>query len=141
MRGPGTLPPIAVAGNASMRHPFANPQYCRHSLSTDVIARQCDVRDGEHEKARLVRPEPAPRSSSTLPGAQRKAPPASSTRTSPTHFVKHSSRVTLLLSGQDEGVSTPVYTSGSTIDGILATPRSSGLLSLVVRVSARIVWA
>ncbi|OCH92619.1 hypothetical protein OBBRIDRAFT_791067 [Obba rivulosa] len=121
-----------------MRHPFANPQYCRNSVSTDVIARHHEPYPEHGEKAHLVRPELIPRASSTAPGAgvHRKelSLPSQSSRTSPTHFVKHSSRVTLLLSGQEEGISTPVYTSGSTIDGILAIPRSSGLLSLVVRI-------
>lgn len=55
-------------------------------------------------------------------------------KASPGHFVKHSSKVTLLLSGQEENTSEPVYSNGSTIVGILAIPRPSGLLSLEVKV-------
>ncbi|EMD39777.1 hypothetical protein CERSUDRAFT_92265 [Gelatoporia subvermispora B] len=122
-----------------MRHPFANPQYCRNSLSTDVITGHRDPYPTYSEKTCTLRAEPPVRAASTAPGivGPRKelpTPPAPSARTSPTHFVKHSSRVTLLLSGQEEGTAIPIYNSGSTIDGILATPRSSGLLSLVVKI-------
>lgn len=55
-------------------------------------------------------------------------------KVSPGHFVKHSSKVTLLLSGQEENATEPVYTNESTIIGILAIPRPSGLLSLEIKV-------
>ncbi|KAI0784814.1 hypothetical protein C8Q75DRAFT_370701 [Abortiporus biennis] len=59
---------------------------------------------------------------------------------SPGHYVKHSSRFTLLLSGQDDidRKSDPTYYNGNTIDGILAIPRTSGLLSLEIKVEATI---
>ncbi|KAI0648144.1 hypothetical protein C8Q79DRAFT_905770 [Trametes meyenii] len=50
------------------------------------------------------------------------------------HYVKHSSRVTLLLSGQEEGVQMPVYSTGDTIEAILAIARPAGLLALEVKV-------
>ena len=61
--------------------------------------------------------------------------PSWSGKASPGHFVKHSSKVTLLLSGQEENASEPVYSNGDTIVGILAIPRPTGLLSLEVKVS------
>lgn len=48
--------------------------------------------------------------------------------------MKHSSRVTLLLSEQDEGAEVPAYSTGDTIEGVLAIARSSGLLALEVKV-------
>ncbi|EIW59118.1 uncharacterized protein TRAVEDRAFT_122036 [Trametes versicolor FP-101664 SS1] len=55
------------------------------------------------------------------------------------HYVKHSSRVTLLLSEQDEGAEVPAYSTGDTIEGILAIARSSGLLALEVKVEGTIL--
>jgi len=54
--------------------------------------------------------------------------------TSSSHYIKHSNRITMVLSDQDDLSSVPVYTNGSTIDGILAVQKSSGLLSLEVKV-------
>ncbi len=48
--------------------------------------------------------------------------------------MKHSSRVTLLLSEQEEGAEVPSYSTGDTIEGVLAIARSSGLLALEVKV-------
>ena len=50
------------------------------------------------------------------------------------HYVKHSSRITLLLSGQREGAPTPQYSNGDPIEGILAIARPSGILALEVKV-------
>lgn len=72
--------------------------------------------------------------SSAQDGSERRVPSWSG-KASPGHFVKHSSKVTLLLSGQEEHASEPVYSNGSTIVGILAIPRPSGLLTLEVKVS------
>lgn len=109
-----------------MRHPFASVRYSRNSLSSDRLPLSEHATDP------------------TLPAADlhpltqtRFRPPVSShcVRTSPGHFVKHSSKVTLLLSGQEDGLSMPVYRGGSTIDGVIAIPRPSGLLYLDVKVS------
>lgn len=54
------------------------------------------------------------------------------------HFVKHSSNITLLLSGQDENVPDPVYSTGGSIVGLIAVARPSNLLSLEVKVSSAI---
>lgn len=64
--------------------------------------------------------------------------PVPSAVASPGHFVKHSSKATLVLSGQEEGVDQPTYSSGGIIEGILAVPRPSGLLSIEIKVPARI---
>ena len=61
-----------------------------------------------------------------------------SARASPGHYVKHSSKATVLLNGQNDFSSSagpPVYTNGATIEGIVAIPRPSGLLTLEVKVS------
>ncbi|KAI0354875.1 hypothetical protein OH77DRAFT_1404433 [Trametes cingulata] len=50
------------------------------------------------------------------------------------HYVKHSSRVTLLLSGQEEGVDIPAYGTGDTIEGVFAIARPCGLFALEVKV-------
>ncbi|KAI0917449.1 hypothetical protein AcW1_007355 [Taiwanofungus camphoratus] len=112
-----------------MRHPFASVRYSRNSLSSDRLPLSEHATDP------------------TLPAADlhpltqtRFRPPVSShcVRTSPGHFVKHSSKVTLLLSGQEDGLSMPVYRGGSTIDGVIAIPRPSGLLYLDVKVQGLI---
>lgn len=141
---------------SSVRHPFAYTQYVRYSRSTDTFASWLRMTP-ESTDIPPVPPlntikQPAPqairRSQSQPPvprlnldNIRREAlPPADvessvTSRSSPGHFVKHSSRVTLLLSGQDEGVCEPTYTNGATIEGILAVPRPEGLLSLQIKVS------
>ncbi|KAH8085415.1 hypothetical protein BXZ70DRAFT_559721 [Cristinia sonorae] len=58
---------------------------------------------------------------------------------SPGHYVKHTSKVTLLLGGQEEEVADqPMYTCGSAIEGILAVPRPSGLQSIDIKVEGRV---
>ena len=54
------------------------------------------------------------------------------------HYVKHSSKLTLLLSGQREGASVPLYSNGDTIEGILAIARPSGVLALDVKVRSSV---
>ncbi|PSR78191.1 hypothetical protein PHLCEN_2v7523 [Hermanssonia centrifuga] len=134
----------------TIRHPFASIQYVRNSLSTDALT---GWRRGEYQHTvpgeippvpplpPQVRNEPTRRASPRLPHPSSFLRPSlnidvpiMSSRSSPGHFVKHSSKITLLLSGQEEGTKEPEYTSGSTIDGILAVPRPSGLLSLQVLV-------
>ena len=53
------------------------------------------------------------------------------------HFVRHSSKLTLLLSGQRDGACVPSYSSGETIEGVLAIARPSGVLALDVKVRVR----
>lgn len=53
---------------------------------------------------------------------------------SPGHYVKHSSKVTLVLGGQEENGGPPTYSRGSIIEGILAVPRPSGLFSIEMKV-------
>ena len=60
--------------------------------------------------------------------------PGPSAVASPGHFVKHSSKVTLLLGAQEESLGQPTYSSGGVIEGILAVPRPSGLLSIEIKV-------
>ena len=55
----------------------------------------------------------------------------------PSHFVKHTNGITLLLSGQRGDILKPVYSNGDTIVGILAISRPTGLLSLEVKVILR----
>ncbi|KAI0822337.1 hypothetical protein BC628DRAFT_1412439 [Trametes gibbosa] len=50
------------------------------------------------------------------------------------HYVNHTSWVTLLLSGQEEGAEMPAYSTGQTIEGVLAVARSSGVLALDVKI-------
>lgn len=59
--------------------------------------------------------------------------PIPSVVASPGHFVKHSSKVTLMLGGQQDG-GPPMYSSGGVIEGILAVPRPSGLLAIEIKV-------
>ncbi|RDX42624.1 hypothetical protein OH76DRAFT_1410968 [Lentinus brumalis] len=54
------------------------------------------------------------------------------------HYVRHSSRLTLLLSGQREGACMPLYSNGETIEGVLAIARPSGVLALDVKVEGTI---
>lgn len=50
------------------------------------------------------------------------------------HFVKNSSKITLVLGGEEGSTGQPTYSSGSVIEGILAVPRPSGLLSIEIKV-------
>ena len=52
--------------------------------------------------------------------------------------MKHSSKLTLLLSGQREGATIPHYCNGDTIEGILAIARPAGVLALDVKVRPRL---
>ncbi|CAL1712354.1 unnamed protein product [Somion occarium] len=89
----------------------------------------------------LPRRKPSAISIDTQPsgkvGSEAIAPPSSG-KASPGHFVKHSSKITVLLSGQKENASEPVYSNGATIIGILAIPKPSGLLTLEVKVEGHI---
>ena len=130
-------------------HPYAAVRYVRNSFSVSADNLPLWLRpDARAEDVPPVPPLPqtpqqADASPSTLstanpvhqrldlePTADPAAPAA------PGHFVKHSSKATLLLSGQEDGVSMPLYTNGSTIEGILAVPRPANLLSLEVTVCA-----
>ena len=132
-------------------HPFAAVQHTRSSLSTDnlPIWLRHEMTSREIPPVPPVPRRAQPRSPSNPPPIHRQrmphtnAPsrpsvdvdvPSAASRGSPGHFVKHSSRCTLLLSGQEEGAKIPQYTTGGTIDGILAVPRPAGLLSLQVTV-------
>ncbi|KAI0712060.1 hypothetical protein C8Q76DRAFT_476666 [Earliella scabrosa] len=55
------------------------------------------------------------------------------------HFVRHSSKLTLLLSGQRDGACVPSYSSGETIEGVLAIARPSGVLALDVKIEGTIL--
>lgn len=50
------------------------------------------------------------------------------------HYVKLSNKVTVVLGGQEDGVSEPLYCTGDVIDGMLVVPKPTGLLSLDVKV-------
>lgn len=133
------------------QHPFASTEFARRSRSTETLVRW--LRQDRDDP-----PPPVPALPSSLaapkpvavaapPTAERPATapppididvPIRSSRSSPGHFVKHSSKVTVLLSGQDHSGKIPEYTNGSIIDGIIAVPRPSGLLSLEIVVSTNI---
>jgi hypothetical protein len=49
-------------------------------------------------------------------------------------YVKHSSGITLLLSGHKAGTSCPVYHSGSLISGMVVLSKPSSVISLEVKV-------
>lgn len=138
----------------SRRHPFAYSQHVRYSQSTDTFASW--LRLTPEPNIPLVPPlsskppaptalhrslsqQPQPRQyqetdyRETLPTVDVDVPTVSS-KSSPGHLVKHSSWVTLLLSGQEEGASEAIYSNGATIEGILAVPRPAGLLALQIKV-------
>lgn len=141
-----------------MKHPFASIQYVRNSFSADTIGswlRLTPEPDLPPPVPPLRTPpaqdQPPPerarnrKQSLFLSQADRSSRPtvnvnvpAMSSSSSPGHFVKHSSKATLLLSGQEQGVSEPVYVTGGTVDGILALSRPTGLLSLSVVVEGTI---
>ena len=62
------------------------------------------------------------------------APPVLRRSNTSGHYVKHSSKLTLLLSGQREGTCVPHYANGDTIEGILAIARPAGVLAVDVKV-------
>ncbi len=57
-----------------------------------------------------------------------------STKSASGHYVKLSNKVTVVLGGQEEGVSEPLYCTGDVIDGMLVVPKPTGLLSLDIKV-------
>ncbi|EKM51699.1 uncharacterized protein PHACADRAFT_261996 [Phanerochaete carnosa HHB-10118-sp] len=129
----------------SMRHPYANTRYLSQSLSTDALdswlqltpdteaaPEQLRAMPQLHRTGSSYMSAPSDRSSDGLPRVD--VCMSSFASESSGHFVKHSSSATLLLSGQEDGRSEAEYTNGATIEGILAVPRPSGLLSLQVRV-------
>ena len=138
------------------RHPFANVQCARYSLSTDALTSWLHLTptDADASPSGAI-PQSQPRPPPSDPPPRRRSlsqtprrhdswkvwpkldvdVPGFSSRSSSGHYVKHSSRVTLLLSGQSDGAIEPEYNNGETIEGILALPRPSGLLGLQVKVS------
>lgn len=144
-----------------VRHPFANVHAFRKSLSSpnqnvswspsQLMPFKPSRSQSTSRSPRALPPRPqtalaAPRPVLPTIDVHQRAAPSElpndpvlwSARASPGHYVKHSSKATILLSGQDDFSSGPVYTSGATIEGILAIPRPSGLLTLEVKVSGRI---
>lgn len=131
----------------TMRHPYANTQYLHQSLSTDALGSWLRLTPDVEAAPQLPSASSQQFHSSSsqlfLPSSRpsKELPPVDvsvasfSSKSSPSHYVKHSSRLTLLLSGQEDGTCEPEYTNGATIEGILAVPRPSGLLSLQIRVS------
>lgn len=131
------------------QHPFASTEFARRSHSTETLVRWLR-QDRENEP---VPPVPALPSSPVAPRAVvEAAPPAAlrpasapppididvpvrSSKSSPGHFVKHSSKVTVLLSGQEHKEKIPEYSNGGIIDGIIAVTRPSSLLALQILVS------
>ena len=133
-----------------MRHPFAAVQSPRPASDALSIASRAPTPD----QARLPRTDSkrrayeslSPPSVPALPSIDpfstltpNRFTPRILARRSDTngHYVKHSSKLTLLLCGQPEGVSMPHYSNGDTIEGILAIARPSGVLSLEVKVRSR----
>ncbi|GJE98972.1 hypothetical protein PsYK624_152100 [Phanerochaete sordida] len=133
-----------------MRHPYDAVQWLRHSLSTDALESWLQL---------TPEVEVAPQPPLTIPTLYRTSscqPSLPSDRTSGEslrsktceppiayedsrgHFVKHSRWATVLLCGQDTDLPEPEYTNGATIEGILAVPRPSGMLSLQIKVEGSI---
>lgn len=140
----------------SSQHPFADSRYARLSRSAETLTRW--LRGEGRDEGRPLTSDPATRPASQA--AKRAMVPVSPalgeseyvsrppivastssgkpSKTSAQHYVKHSSKLTLLLSDQDSGVEIPVYVNGDTIDGILAVARPAGLLSLDIMVRVQI---
>ncbi|KAI0087010.1 hypothetical protein BDY19DRAFT_893731 [Irpex rosettiformis] len=128
------------------QHPFASTEFARRSRSTESLVRWLrQERDNEPAPPVPALPPspvaPKPPSVTAPPLVERPstAPPPididvpiRSSRSSPGHFVKHSNKVTLLLSGQEHREKIPEYGNGGIIDGIIAVPRPSGLQSLEI---------
>jgi hypothetical protein len=147
---PSHFSTICVSLMPLLHHPFASTQYARWSRSTDTLTRLL----GHNREGESVPPVPAlpqvfqvpkPDVATVPPLVERPlaAPPPRvdvhvpmrSSKSSPGHFVKHSSSVTVLLSGQEHCRKGPEYNNGGVVDGIVAVPRPSGLLSLSIMVS------
>ncbi|KAI0365703.1 hypothetical protein BV20DRAFT_953703 [Pilatotrama ljubarskyi] len=73
-----------------------------------------------------------------IPGAGKQKAKSSGSGAARGHYVKHSSKMTLLLSGQEEGVDVPAYSTGETIEGIFAIAKPSGLFALEVKIEGTI---
>ena len=131
----------------AFQHPFASSRYARVSSSAETLGRwlrgEKHTEEGSPSPALPdlgQRPEPVMVPADSCQGLSLPQVPVdinipeSSAKSSPEHYVMHSSKVTVLLSGQRSGTDMPVYTNGATIDGILAAARPSGLLALEVMV-------
>ena len=140
---------------SSGQHPFASTRYARLSRSAEALGRWLRRSSTTiEEPLTSAPPSPVPAldvssasgsltSIDAVPTPSR--PPANLDDSikaavgSPGHFVMHSSKVTLLLSGQHNVTNIPVYTNGSTLEGILAVARPAGLLALEVVVSLSVL--
>ncbi|OBZ71500.1 hypothetical protein A0H81_08641 [Grifola frondosa] len=115
-----------------MRHPFANVQCSHDSISPnpnlDPVESFWEADTPDTPVCPVALPFPLQPRSITPPSPLPQPPSLG-------HYVKHSNKLTLLLSGQEEGAAVPLYTDGSIIEGILAVPRPEGVRSLTVKVS------
>ncbi|KAI0755063.1 hypothetical protein C8Q80DRAFT_408316 [Daedaleopsis nitida] len=131
-----------------MRHPFAAPQIPRpqslFSLRSKALSQEQEIPPPVPPKRQPIQAPPAlPPRSSILPLGglipnRSHSPVVPATADANGHFVRHSSKLTLLLSGQREGTSIPSYTNGETVEGILAIARPSGVLALDVKIEGTI---
>lgn len=55
------------------------------------------------------------------------------------HYVKQSNKITLVLSGQEDGAEEPLFCTGDAIDGMLVVPKPTGLLSLEIKVRSPVL--
>ena len=129
-----------------MRHPFAAVQSPRPASVISILSRPSTPdRAGPSQPAKRRPFDPAPPPVPPLPSIlpindlapnrTRYAPQAPAKGANVAgHYVKHSSKLTLLLSGQREGTCVPHYTNGDTIEGILAIARPAGVLAVDVKV-------
>ncbi|KAI0769032.1 hypothetical protein BD413DRAFT_605078 [Trametes elegans] len=116
-----------------MRHPYA---VVPSSRPPSLFSMPSHPESQPHPNRRpptLLYPIPA------LPATLPLGGPLKESKTTPGHYVKHTSRVTLLVSGQEEGAAIPTYSTGDTIEGILAVARDTGLLALEVKVVGTIM--
>ncbi|OSD07310.1 hypothetical protein PYCCODRAFT_1358774 [Trametes coccinea BRFM310] len=123
-----------------MRHPYAAISASRPASLLSTHSRSSSP-EPEREP-----PLPVPQLNRRRPSQMapheidrpRTAPPEKGLRAVVGHFVKHSRRVTVLLSGHPDGVDVPIYSNGQTIEGVLAVTRSSGLLAVEVKIEGAV---
>lgn len=131
-----------------MSHPFAIQIHRPRSLfslrSPLLTPDTKEAPQPSKPKAKAVEALPPPRPRTPLIQLGSLAPNRTPPSFHPTkadaygHYVRHSSRLTLLLSGQREGTCIPSYSNGETIEGILAMARPSLVLALDVKVRAHL---
>jgi hypothetical protein len=130
--------------NSLLAHPYAQHRRSRSvsSLSPPARSPHGSAVDSE-KKLGLWHPSMGPHQGSVTAFVSVMGPPSDKLDVSPPAmpihgypYVKHSSGITVILSGHRAGTSLPLYPSGSLISGVVVLSKVESITSLDVKVSA-----